>query len=198
MLNRRPGPDRPGNAGDLPRHGSDGDLRSRLDNLPGWHPSSPAYQGETATADTPGPATETTDRASEPETGSGPSRWDSPGLLARADRPSPADIRLNADRREHILDGDATGGGHRHGTGRPGKTEFPAHWDDDTITGAVLSVARSPDQAPVRQNWNQRWSVRGTRDSVEIVAIVTPDGQIWTAWPREGSPGVIKNPHQEG
>jgi hypothetical protein len=28
---------------------------------------------------------------------------------------------------------------------------------------------------------------------VEIVAIVTSDGLVWTAWPREGSPGVVKN-----
>jgi hypothetical protein len=57
----------------------------------------------------------------------------------------------------------------------------------------VLSVAREPDERPVRQNWNERRRVQGKRDGVEIVAIVTSDGLVWTAWPREGSPGVVKN-----
>ena len=121
------------------------------------------------------------------------SGWDAPGLPMNADRPSPADIRLTADRREHILDGDQTGGGHRHGTGHPGKTEFPAGWTDARIAEAIVAVARAPDELPVRQNWNQRWRVRGMYDGVEIVAIVEPGGAVWTAWPREGSPGVVKN-----
>lgn len=66
-------------------------------------------------------------------------------------------------------------------------------WDDDKIMMNVLSVAREPDQSPVRQNWNDRWRVQGMRNDVEIVAIVATDGLVWTAWPREGSPGVVKN-----
>jgi hypothetical protein len=31
---------------------------------------------------------------------------------------------------------------------------------------------------------------------VAITAIVHPDGRIWTAWPEEGSPGVIRNPKE--
>jgi hypothetical protein len=57
----------------------------------------------------------------------------------------------------------------------------------------VLSVARAPDERPVRQNWNGRWRVQGQCEGVGIVAIVTSDGLVWTAWPREGSPGVVKN-----
>jgi hypothetical protein len=57
----------------------------------------------------------------------------------------------------------------------------------------VLSVARAPDEQPARQNWNDRWRVQGKRDGVDIVAIVSPDGLVWTAWPREGSPAVVKN-----
>jgi hypothetical protein len=77
--------------------------------------------------------------------------------------------------------------------GSPGKTEFPADWDDGKVMENVLSVAREPDERPVRQNWNDRWRVQDKRDGVEIVAIVTSDGLVWTAWPREGSPGVVKN-----
>jgi len=102
-------------------------------------------------------------------------------------------LRLTTDRRAHILDGDATGGGHRYGTGHPGKTEFPADWTDARIAAAIVSVARAPDHVPVRQNWNERWRVRGACDGVEGVAIVEPGGTVWTAWPLEASPGVVKN-----
>lgn len=108
---------------------------------------------------------------------------------------SPSEVDLPADRRTHILDGDPSdGGGHRPGTGHPDKTEFPAAWSDDRITDAVLSVARNPDQPPERQDWNERWQLGGTRDGVSIVAIVEPDGTICTAWPLDGSPGVVRNP----
>lgn len=106
--------------------------------------------------------------------------WESIGA-PDGDRPAVADIRLTGDRRTHILVGDQTGGGHRHGVGRPGKTEFPADWDDDKIIENVLSVSREPDRRPVRQNWNDRWRVQGSRDGVEIVAIVAGEGLVWTA-----------------
>jgi hypothetical protein len=109
------------------------------------------------------------------------------------DHPTSKDIRLSAERGTHILAGDETGGGHRHGVGSPGKTEFPADWDDGRVIENVLSIAREPDQPPVRQNWNDRWRVQGKREGVDIVAIVTSGGLVWTAWPREGSPGVVKN-----
>lgn len=117
------------------------------------------------------------------------SAWDGTDATSRP----PLDaLRVPTERATHILDGDATGGGHRHGTGSPGKTEFPAHWDDDTILNAMLGVARSPEN--VHQQWNQRWKVRGEFDDVLISVIIEPDGTIWTAWPEEGGPGVVRNP----
>jgi hypothetical protein len=132
------------------------------------------------------------DAGGEATPDSGGRGWDALGDEHR-DRPTVGDIRLSAERRVHILAGDQTGGGHRHGVGSPGKTEFPAGWDDDRVIDNVLSIAREPDQPPVRQNWNDRWRVQGEREGVDIVAIVTADGLVWTAWPREGSPGVVKN-----
>ena len=43
----------------------------------------------------------------------------------RSDRPPLDSLHVTPERAGHILDGDRWGGGHRHGTGRPGKTEFP-------------------------------------------------------------------------
>jgi Bacterial EndoU nuclease len=109
-----------------------------------------------------------------------------------SDRPPLDSLHVTPERAKHILDGDRWGGGHRHGTGRPGKTEFPADWDDEKIIGHVLGVARAPDDPPVFQA-NRRWRVHGYRDEVGINVVIQPDGRIWSAWPDAGSPGVVKN-----
>jgi hypothetical protein len=121
------------------------------------------------------------------------SGWDS---VDATNRPVLDSFRVSPERCGHILDGDATGGGHRHGTGSPGKTEFPASWDDEKIIDALLDVARRPDQPPGHQEWNDRWVARGTRDDVEIVTVIVRDGRIWSGWPTPGGPGVIKNPEE--
>jgi hypothetical protein len=111
------------------------------------------------------------------------------------ERPSPDSLHVAPERARHILDGDRWGGGHRHGTGRPGKTEFPSGWDDEKIIGHVLDVARAPDDPPVFQA-NRRWRMHGQREDVGINVIVQPDCRIWSAWPDAGSPGVVKNPRE--
>jgi hypothetical protein len=121
------------------------------------------------------------------------SAWDD---IAPATRPPLDALRVPPERATHIFDGDATGGGHRPGTGSPGKTEFPPDWDDDTILNAIRSVAHSPEH--VHQQWNKRWKARGERDSVLIDVIIKPDATIWAAWPEEGSPGVVRNPKAGG
>jgi len=122
------------------------------------------------------------------------SGWDSvdPGK-----RPPLDALRVTPERSAHILDGDANGrGGHRHGVGNPGKTEFPASWDDRKIMDNIVDVARRPDQPPIYQSWNGRWLARGTRDEVEVVVVVADDGRIWSGWPRRGGPGVVSNPRR--
>ena len=122
------------------------------------------------------------------------SGWD---MVDAEDRPQLDQLRVTSERVTHILDGDGKGGGgHRHGTGQPGKTEFPAAWNDAKIIDTLLDVARRPDHMPQRQEFNGRWAARGTREDVEIVVVVAGDGQIWTGWPRPGGPGVVKNPKE--
>ena len=122
------------------------------------------------------------------------SGWDS---VDAEDRPKTEDIHVTPERITHILDGEPNGsGGHRHGTGIPGKTEFPASWDDKKIIDTVVDVARRPNLPPKHQESNDRWVVRGTRDDVEVVVVVARDGQIWTSWPTPDSPGVVKNPKE--
>jgi hypothetical protein len=120
--------------------------------------------------------------------------WDA---VDAENRPPLDALRVTPERTRHILDGDGTNsGGHRHGVGNPGKTEFPASWDDKKIMDNILDVAQRPDQPPIHQNWNDRWLVRGRRDGVEIAVVIASDGLIWSGWPRPGGPGVITNPQE--
>jgi hypothetical protein len=135
-----------------------------------------------------------TQRPADSETGQ--SGWDA--VDEAPNRPPSDGFRVTPERATHILDGDADGsGGHRHGTGRPGKTEFPASWDGAKIVSHALDVAKRPDQPPVHQHWNDRWLCIGTRDSVEVSVVVLRGGEVWTAWPEEDSPGVVRNPRKE-
>ncbi len=89
----------------------------------------------------------------------------------------------------HVLDGDKTGGGHRSGTGKPGKSEFPSGWSDDRIKGEISDVATDPasSRAPGRGG---REVVRGTRGGIDIEVIVEPNGRIVTGYPTN----VPRNP----
>jgi hypothetical protein len=143
-----------------------------------------------AEARTDAPAEARTDAPAEARTER--SGWDA---VDSEKRPPLDAIRVTPERSAHILDGDATGrGGHRHGVGNPGKTEFPASWDDKKIMDNVHDVARHPDQPPIYQTGNSRWLARGTRDDVEVVVVIAGDGRIWSGWPRPGGPGVVRNP----
>jgi hypothetical protein len=129
------------------------------------------------------------DAVSESADRSPRSAWDNADALTRP----PLDaLRVPPERAIHILDGDATGGGHRYGTGTPGKTEFPASWDEDKIIESILSVARSPDSASLQKNG--RWKAEGVHGEVALAVIIMADGRIWSAYPLPGSPGVRQNP----
>jgi hypothetical protein len=119
--------------------------------------------------------------------------WDA---VAAEKRPALDAIRVSPERVTHILDGDPNGGGggHRHGFGKPLKTEFPASWTDEKIIDTALNVARQPDKPPTRQDWNDTWLCAGTRDNVEVSVVIMRSGEILTSWPEEGGPGVVRNP----
>jgi len=120
------------------------------------------------------------------------SGWDS---VDAEDRPKAEDIRVTPERTTHILDGEpGGGGGHQHGVGKPGKTEFPASWTDERVIANILDVARRHDKPPTRQVWNDSWLCSGTRDAVKVWSVVERSGDILTGWPEEGGPGVVRNP----
>jgi hypothetical protein len=137
------------------------------------------------------PAEERTDAPAEARTDR--SGWDA---VDSEKRPPLDAIRITPERMVHILDGDSTGGGHRHGTGKPGKTAFPAGWNDEKIIDNALDVARKPDSPPVRQDRNDTWLCSGTRANVEVSVVIARSGEIVTGWPEEGGPGVVRNPRR--
>lgn len=99
-------------------------------------------------------------------------------------------------RTQHILFGDATGGGH-FWPGAPGKTPFPASWSEGQVMHNVSDLATDASAS-----WTQitgkagadftasgkpvRWAVEGIRDGVPIRVIVEPRGEgIITAYPKQ-------------
>jgi hypothetical protein len=188
-LGRIERPDDP--AGDAQTSGDD--LQRRMHRLPDAHPSSAHYEAAQLVRD----GQERPDTRTQPERegrlGSG---WQALEIRDHPHRPDLDSIRLTTERGRHILDGDGPGtpgGGHRHGAGRPGKTEFPAAWSDREVVAAVEEVARDPEEAHW-QDFNSRWRVTGEREHVRVTAVLLADGRIWTAWPEPGGVGVRQNP----
>lgn len=85
-------------------------------------------------------------------------------------------------RRRHILDGDATGGGHRFGTGKPGKSEFPTGRSHDSIIHDISDIATDPTLIS-RPGRGGRTITDGTRNGVDIRVIQERNGDIVTGFP---------------
>ncbi len=120
-----------------------------------------------------------------------------------APEPKPADewgiprVTLTDRNREHILGGEhgiSERGGHRSGTGRESKSEFPADWSDDTIIASVEAAESNP-QFVFRIG--DRTIRRREVDSVIVEVSPFPRGDqdvLRAAFPVNGR-GVIENQH---
>jgi hypothetical protein len=110
------------------------------------------------------------------------------GAAAFADLASP-------ERRTHIPDGDATGGGHRWPGMSPEKSPFPADWTDNQIMNAISDIATNPSLIARNVTGQQgslftksgnpaRHELVGVSNGVMIRVIVEPKGEgIITARP---------------
>ncbi len=90
-------------------------------------------------------------------------------------------VDLTKGAREHILKY------HRPGAGKPDKTEFPSHWDDERIIHQISDIATDPSLVRQVDNRGTPYVV-GTRDGIEIQVNFFPDdnakaGQITTGYP---------------
>jgi hypothetical protein len=94
--------------------------------------------------------------------------------------------------RKHILEGDGpSSGGHRPGTGKPGKSEFPADWTDEKILDSISDAATDPSV-----KWSKpdkRGYITGsiTIDGIDIkVVFDTKNNRIVSGYPTN----VDRNP----
>lgn len=98
---------------------------------------------------------------------------------------SDSDLNLaTPGRTNHILNGDATGGGHLW-PGRPGKSPFPQNWSENKIMNTVSDIATDPTIPEVVQA-NGRIVKTHVVEGVKIrVVLESPErgGGIVTAFP---------------
>jgi hypothetical protein len=92
----------------------------------------------------------------------------------RSDRPPLDSLHVAPERAKYILDGDRWGGGYRHGTGWPGKTEFPSGWDDELFADrSVLLISH-------------RFSTVRSADRIYVLNdgyVVESGGRMRSCWP---------------
>ena len=102
-------------------------------------------------------------------------------------------LSVSAERRRHILDGDATGGGHGPGRGISGKSEFPAALTDDQIILGVERILNDRKKYPngIVPREGSPIVLKGDILGVPTIVIADPaNGAVKTAWPE----GVARNP----
>lgn len=120
----------------------------------------------------------------------GSSSWFHPNVTSavieqKASGDSAQQFKLTDYRRQHILVGTETGGGHRFGAGKPGKTEFPQSWSDDKIIETVIRIANDQN-LPMRQSGKRYWLRMGEEDGLQIrVVLDKENGEIITGYPVE-------------
>jgi hypothetical protein len=102
-------------------------------------------------------------------------------------------ITVSLARRKHILDGDATGGGHGPGRSKSGKSEFPSSLTDDEIIAGIEVIANDATRytggvIPLK---GPRRIIEGMIKAVRTRVIVDPPkNAVVTAYPL----GVPRNP----
>ncbi|GJL84705.1 MAG: hypothetical protein DHS20C02_04800 [Micavibrio sp.] len=90
---------------------------------------------------------------------------------------------ISPERRIHILYGDKTGGGHKFGSNKPCKSEFPQDWDENEILETVRLIAAN-DNADWRQEDNGYFVTEKTENDVKVRVVLGPDKQrVITAYP---------------
>ncbi|ORA25174.1 hypothetical protein [Mycobacterium aquaticum] len=109
----------------------------------------------------------------------------------------PSDVQpLIDDDLAYMLDGDGHGGGgHRAGTGIPGKSELPAGWDETKLLEAVEAILWGQDLQRNITPENLGVVFRGLHDGVILAVPVHDYGRYWevaTAYPLSGD-GVHRN-----
>ncbi len=95
----------------------------------------------------------------------------------------PRHIVVSDKARQHILYGDASGGGHIYGANKPCKSEFPQDWDAQEIISTVEKLAAN-DNLNWRREDNGYYVTEAFEDDVKIrVVLGNQQEQVITAYP---------------
>lgn len=175
------------------------DGERRLGELPGFTPERIDQWLESYPAEVLGLPNHTGSPAAEDPTGNITSTpipdAAGPNVVTMENPHSIDSVSIPTDRARHILDGEGRSGGHRFGTGTPGKTEFPASWSDDDILDAIRQVAGTGTViGPAHREGDLL--ISGEVNGVTIRVVVQPNGEVRTGYPVSGD-GVIENPRRE-
>ena len=91
--------------------------------------------------------------------------------------------RLSAQRSQHILYGDQSGGGHLYGVSKPCKSEFPPDWSADDIIATVKTLAAN-DNVRWSQGHNGYYTSEQMAGGVRIKIVLDREGDdVITAYP---------------
>jgi hypothetical protein len=102
-------------------------------------------------------------------------------------------VVITPERRDYILNGKGRGGGHKFGTNKPGKAEFPKGWSDDKIMEQIKSVGDDPASSR-RVDTDGRIIIEGTREGIDIRVVVESDGvTVRSAYPTNTPRNPRKN-----
>ncbi len=93
------------------------------------------------------------------------------------------DFALSERAKTHILYGDHSGGGHRFGTGKACKSEFPKDWNDERIVSVVQNIAANDNIAWKRQD-NGYLVSQYLEDGIAVRVVMSNDKtKVITAYP---------------
>jgi hypothetical protein len=95
-------------------------------------------------------------------------------------------IRVSPARRIHILDGDATGGGHGPGRKLSRKVQFPGTLTDDEIIAGIEAITNDAANYPGGSipASSGRFKIADYINGIRTSVIVDPSGaEVITAWP---------------
>ena len=113
--------------------------------------------------------------------------FDPVGDLKKTFAPDPV---LTESGLAHITKGDARGGGHLHGTGKPCKSEFPPAWTSERIKKEIPLIAAN-DNLTWQQQRNGYVVAETSVENLRLRIVVDPkDNEIVTAYPTN----VPRNP----
>ncbi len=92
-------------------------------------------------------------------------------------------VIISDQRVQHILYGDHKGGGHKHGVGKPCKSEFPQGWDDERIIDVTRQIAANDNLSWERQR-NGYYVAEAYEDDIRVRVVKGRQKQrVITAYP---------------